>query len=73
MICKVDQWIDKALFTLTFQIMSSIALVEKKNGELRLCVDYWQLNRKIVKDRYPLPLMKNQLDKLSEATVYCCI
>jgi len=52
---------------------SSIVLVEKKNGEPRLCVDYRQLNKKIVRDRFPLPLIEDQLDKLAEAKVYCTL
>ncbi|KAI9560471.1 hypothetical protein GHT06_014495 [Daphnia sinensis] len=34
---------------------SSIVLVKKKTGELRLCIDYRKLNNVTVKDRYPLP------------------
>lgn len=48
-------------------------LTEKKNGDPRLCVDYRRLNKKIVRDRYPLPLMEDQLDRLAKATVYCTL
>lgn len=44
---------------------SPILLVKKKNGELRLCVDYRALNSKTVKDKYPLPLIDDQLSNLS--------
>lgn len=42
----------------------------KKNGQPRLCVDYRELNRKIVRDRYPLPLIEDQLDRLQRAIVF---
>ena len=29
--------------------------VRKKTGEIRLCVDYQELNKKAAKDAYPLP------------------
>lgn len=44
---------------------SPILLVRKKNGESRLCVDYRALNAKTVKDKYPLPLIDDQLSNLS--------
>lgn len=44
---------------------SPILLVRKKNGESRLCVDYRALNDKTVKDKYPLPLIDDQLSNLS--------
>jgi len=49
---------------------SPVVLVKKKNGSHRLCVDYRQLNKKIIKDRYPLPLIEDQLDQLQSARVF---
>jgi reverse transcriptase-like protein len=42
----------------------------KKNGNLRLCVDYRGLNSITVKNRYPLPLISELLDRLSGSTVF---
>ncbi|EPB72591.1 reverse transcriptase [Ancylostoma ceylanicum] len=42
-----------------------IVLVEKKDGSLRLCVDYRELNKRIVQDSYPLPTMDALLQSLS--------
>ncbi|CAK1597571.1 unnamed protein product [Parnassius mnemosyne] len=44
---------------------SPIVLVKKKNGEHRLCVDYRALNKKTIKDSYPMPVIDDQLDRLS--------
>ncbi|CAK9833038.1 Transposon Tf2-9 polyprotein [Anthophora retusa] len=49
---------------------SPVVLVRKKDGSSRLCVDYRQLNQKIIKDRYPLPLIDDQLDALQGAKFY---
>jgi len=35
-----------------------------------LCVDYRQVNKKIIKDRYPLPLIEDQLDLLQGAKIF---
>lgn len=44
---------------------SPIVLVKKKNDEYRLCVDYRTLNKKTVKDSYPMPIIDDQLDRLN--------
>jgi len=44
--------------------------VKKKDGGLRLCVDYRQRNEITTKDRKPLPLIGVSLDQLSSATIY---
>lgn len=44
---------------------SPILMVRKKSGEQRLCVDFRALNNKTVKDRFPLPLIDDQVSNLS--------
>ena len=41
-----------------------ILFVKKKDGSLRLYVDYWGLNKITVRNRYPLPLIPKLLDRL---------
>ena len=48
-------------------------MVKKKDGSPRLCVDYRALNRKIIRDRYPLPLIEDQLDLLQGAKVFSAL
>ena len=47
-----------------------ILFVKKKNGSLRLCVDYRALNNITIKNRYPLPLIAEALDRLRSATIF---
>ena len=44
---------------------SPIMFFKKKDGKLRLCVDYRALNEITKKDRHPLPLINEALDRLS--------
>ena len=44
--------------------------MKKKDGSLRLCVDYRGLNAIIQKNRTPLPLINETLDRVQEARVF---
>ena len=46
---------------------SPIVLVRKKDGSLRLCVDYRKLNQKTRKDAYPIPRIDESMDALHGA------
>ena len=43
---------------------SNVVLCRKKDGKLRMCVDYRQLNQRTVKDSYALPRIDEILDAL---------
>ena len=47
-----------------------ILFIKKKDGSLRLCVDYRGLNKISKKDRYPLPLISDLLDTPGKARIY---
>jgi len=47
-----------------------VLFVKKKDGSLRLCVDFHGLNKIMKKDRYPLPLISNLLDSPRRARIY---
>ena len=41
-----------------------VLFVPKKDGSLRFCIDYRWLNKKTVKNKYPLPLSEELIDRL---------
>ncbi|KAB2625897.1 S ribonuclease [Pyrus ussuriensis x Pyrus communis] len=47
-----------------------VLFVKKKDGTLRLCIDYRQLNRVTIKNRYPLPRIDDLFDQLRGACVF---
>ncbi|KAJ9511114.1 hypothetical protein QJQ45_013190 [Haematococcus lacustris] len=49
---------------------SAVLFVRKKDGSLRLCVDYRALNQLTIKNRYPLPRIDDLLDQLAGARVF---
>ncbi|KAA3484671.1 DNA/RNA polymerases superfamily protein [Gossypium australe] len=47
-----------------------VLFVKKKDGSMRLCIDYWQLNKVTVKNKYPLPRIDDLFDQLQGANVF---
>ena len=47
-----------------------VLFVKKKDGTLRLCVDYRKLNRVTVKNKYPLPRVEDLFDQLNETCYF---
>ncbi|KAL0561626.1 hypothetical protein IC582_002066 [Cucumis melo] len=47
-----------------------VLFVKKKDGSMRLCIDYRELNKVTVKNRYPLPRIDDLFDQLQGATVF---
>ena len=44
--------------------------MKKNNGTIRLCIDYRQLNKIIIKNKYPLPRIDDLFDQLQGASVF---
>jgi len=49
---------------------SSIVLVLKKDGTMRMCIDYQALNKKTIKNRYPIPRIGELMDELHGAVFF---
>ena len=50
-----------------------VLFVEKKDGTLRMCIDYRMLNKITIRDRYPLPRIDDLFDKAAGCTVFSSI
>eukprot|EP00253_Pinus_taeda_P022081 PITA_22081 len=47
-----------------------VLFVRKKDGTLRMCIDYRQLNKLTIKNKYPLPQIDELFDQVKGATVF---
>lgn len=71
---QIDEWLEDGIIRPSCSDYASpIVLVKKKDGKIRICCDYRKINQKIVKDRFPLPLIEDVLDKLQGAKYFSTI
>jgi hypothetical protein len=47
-----------------------VLFVKKKDGTLTLCIDYRQLNKVTIKNKYPLPRIDDLFDQLGGASIF---
>nr|GFC10238.1 reverse transcriptase domain-containing protein [Tanacetum cinerariifolium] len=47
-----------------------VLFVKKNDGSFQMCIDYQELNKLIVKNRYPLPRIDDLFDQLQGSSVY---
>ncbi|KAI3802094.1 hypothetical protein L1987_30219 [Smallanthus sonchifolius] len=45
-----------------------VLFVKKKDGSMRMCIDYRELNKRTVKNKYPLPRIDDQFNQLQGAS-----
>jgi hypothetical protein len=49
---------------------SPVLFVKKKDGTLRLCIDFRQLNKVTIKNKYPLPRIDDLFDQLKGEKIF---
>ena len=52
------------------QYAAPVLFVRKKDGSLRMCIDYRALNKGTIKNQYPLPRIDEVFDEFAGATVF---
>lgn len=61
----LDNLLEKEIIrTSNSEYVSPMVLVQKKTGECRMCIDYRTLNKYILRDNYPIPVIEDQLNVL---------
>jgi len=64
---QLQELLDKGFI---WPLGAPVLFVKKKDGILHLCIDYRQLNKVTVKNRYPLPRIDDLFDQLKGARVF---
>jgi len=68
---QLEELLEKQFIRPTISLWGApVLLVKKKDGSMRLCVDYRQLNKVTIKNRYPLLRIDDLIDQLVGAEVF---
>jgi len=68
---QLEELLDKQFIRPSVSLWGApVLLVKKKDGSMRLCVDYRQLNKVTIKNQYPLPRIDDLMDQLVGAEVF---
>ena len=51
-------------------LSAPVLFMKKKDGTLRMCIDYRKINKVTVKNKYPLPRIEDLFDQLKGASVF---
>uniref|UniRef100_A0AAG5D2I9 Reverse transcriptase domain-containing protein n=1 Tax=Anopheles atroparvus TaxID=41427 RepID=A0AAG5D2I9_ANOAO len=61
---QVQEWMKDGIVRISNSpFASAVVVVPKKDGSRRVCIDYRELNKKVVRDSYPMPIVEDQIDK----------
>ncbi|GJW21611.1 putative reverse transcriptase domain-containing protein [Tanacetum coccineum] len=67
---QLQELSDKGFIRPESVALGPILFVKKKDGSFRMCIDYRELNKLTVKNRYPLPRIDDLFDQLQGSNIY---
>ncbi|KAI3821497.1 hypothetical protein L1987_09065 [Smallanthus sonchifolius] len=74
LMAQLDELLEKGFIQLSISPWGApVLFVKKKDGSMRMCIDYRELNKRTVKNKYPLPRIDDMFDQLQGASWFSMI
>lgn len=68
---QIDEWLRDGIIKPSYsEYAAPIVLCKKQDGASRLCINFRELNKKVIKDSFPMAQIEEVLDHLGEAKVF---
>jgi hypothetical protein len=68
---QLQELLDRGFIRPSVSLWGALVLfVKKKDGSLQMCIDYRELNRVSIKNKYPLPRIDDLFDQLKGASIF---
>ncbi|KAA3474238.1 DNA/RNA polymerases superfamily protein [Gossypium australe] len=68
---QLQELLDRGFICPSVSLWGALVLfVKKKDGTMRMCIDYWQLNKLTMKNKYPLPMIDDLFNQFRGASVF---
>ena len=68
---QIQELLDKGFIHLSASPWGALVLfIMKKDGSTRMCIEYRQLNKVTIRNRYPLPRIDDLFDQFQGATIF---
>lgn len=71
---QIDEWLESGIIRPSnSEYASPVVIARKKDGSPRVCIDYRLINKRVVRDRFPMPLIDDRIDALVSFRVFSVI
>ena len=68
---QVDEWVKSGIVQpYSSKFASTVVVTKIKDGTPRVCIDYRRINQVIVNNKYPIPLIEDQIDTLKCSKIF---
>ena len=68
---QINEWLEKGIIKpATSEYASPLVVTRRKNGRVRICIDYKRLNKIVEREHHPMPLIEDAVDSTADSVIH---